>query len=364
MTGVLVHEWIAQAGGSENVLQALSEVYPNADIYCLWNDSTGRFAPERVRETWLARSPLRRSKAAALPFMPLAWRMLRADRYDWALISSHAFAHHVTFGDPELRRHVYVHTPARYVWTPELDLRGSGAAARFAATWLKRIDRRRANEGAQFAANSEFVRRRIQDAWLVDARVIYPPVDVERIQSTSWRDLLVDVEQDTLDALPDSFVLGASRFIPYKRLDLVIRTGEITGLPVVIAGSGPELPMLRELAADASVDVHFVLSPSDALLRSIYSRALVYVFPAVEDFGIMPVEAMASGVPVVGQAIGGVAESVEPGITGALTTFESDTEIAEAFEVAVGVDRAVARQRARRFSRSRFADEITGWVTP
>lgn len=364
MTGVLVHEWIAQAGGSENVLQAMSEVYPHADIYCLWNDSTGRFDPGRIRETWLARSPLRKSKAAALPLMPLTWRMLKADRYEWALISSHAFAHHVTFGDPHLRRHVYVHTPARYVWTPELDRRGAGAAARLAASCLKGVDRRRANEGAHFAANSEFVRRRIREAWNVDARVIHPPVDVELIQSRNWSDLLEDSEKEILDALPDAFVLGASRFIPYKRLDLVIRTGEVADAPVVLAGNGPELARLRELGSAAKVDVRIVLSPSDALLRALYARALVYVFPAVEDFGIMPVEAMASGVPVIGQAVGGVAESIEPGVTGALTTFESDADISEAFDLAVEVDRVRASRRAHRFSRARFAEEISGWVTP
>ncbi|WP_084130354.1 glycosyltransferase [Demequina sp. NBRC 110055] len=362
MTGVLVHEWIAQSGGSENVLEAMGKVYPDAQIVCLWNDSRGRFEDERVRETWLARSPLRRSKAAALPFMPLTWRTLRDRDYEWALVSSHLFAHHVTFRDPGIDRHVYVHTPARYIWNPELDARGATAPARAIAVAFKGVDRRRAREGAQFAANSEFVRRRIARAWGVDARVIHPPVEVTAIQSRSWVEELTDAEREQYDSLPDAFVLGASRFIPYKRLDLVIRAGEITHTPVVLAGRGPERTHLERRAADATVPVTFVHSPSDAFLRALYAKALVYVFPAIEDFGIMPVEAMAAGCPVVGQSLGGTAESVVPGASGALTRFDDDDDIARAMNLALTANREVVAAHARAYARERFNEQIREWV--
>lgn len=362
MTGVLVHEWIAQAGGSENVLESMSRIYPDADIVCLWNDSTGRFAPERLRETWLAKTPLRKSKAAALPLMPLTWRGVRGNDYDWALISSHLFAHHVNFGNPDLARFVYVHTPGRYIWNPELDVRGNNFAVRAVAARFKGLDRRRAQEGAQFAANSAFVRERIANAWGVDSRVIHPPVDVTKIQSRDWAEALDDRERAIYDGLPADFMLGASRFIPYKRLDLVIRAGEIADMPVVIAGKGPELPRLQQAAEAARVDVRFVNAPSNALLWALYARAAVYVFPAVEDFGIMPVEAMAAGAPVVAHAIGGTAESVVPGVSGALTIFDSDADVAAALSLAMSVDRARTRESALRFSQERFASEIRGWV--
>ncbi len=167
MAGVLVHEWIAQNGGSENVLQAMSEVFPDTDVLCLWNDSKGRFAPERIRESWLARTPLRKSKALALALMPATWSAVRDRGYDWALISSHAFAHHARFrGAPAgFRRMVYVHTPARYVWTRDLDARGNHPAARATSAMLRPIDRRCAHQGAEFAANSAFVRDRIKATW-------------------------------------------------------------------------------------------------------------------------------------------------------------------------------------------------------
>lgn len=362
---MLVHEWVAQSGGSENVFEALSEIYPAADLLCLWNDSSGRFPGRTLGETWLAKTPLRRSKVAALPFMPSTWRHLEDHDYEWALISSHLFAHHARFGGPTstVPRYVYVHSPARYIWNPDLDRRGAGLALRAASVVLKPWDWRRAQEGAQFAANSSFVRDRIATAWQVDSRVIFPPVEVEAIQAVAdWRELLDPAEQAVLAALPSGFVLGASRFIPYKRLDLVIEVGAALGRPVVLAGRGPEVERLRALAAEATVPVHLVENPSTALLRALYQATDLFVFPAVEDFGIMPVEAMAAGAPVLAQAVGGTAESVVPGRTGALVTFEDLAELVPAAEQAMATQREDRLEHARRFSRSRFDDEVGSWV--
>jgi glycosyltransferase involved in cell wall biosynthesis len=365
VTGVLVHEWIAQDGGSENVLQAMGDVFPEAPVVCLWNDSVGRFDETRVQESWMARTPLRRSKALSLPLMPLSWRLLRDRGYDWALISSHAFAHHARFrGAPDgFRRLVYVHTPARYVWTPGLDARGDRLSARLASRVLQPLDRRRAREGAEFAANSRYVRDRIRGAWGVEAQVIYPPVEVERIQAVEvWASELNAAETAILEALPDGFVLGASRFIPYKRLNEVIAVGEATGRPVVLAGRGPSRAALMERAGQATVPVHFVDSPSNALLYALYQRTAVYVFPAVEDFGIMPVEAMAAGAPVLARAEGGAAESTVTGSTGALISFSSAAEMREGVEVALATDRESRLRRATKFGAVRFRKEIADWV--
>lgn len=365
MGGVLVHEWISTAGGSENVLEAMSDVYPDADIFCLWNDSVGRFDPARIHETWLSKTPLRRSKALALPFMPATWRGLPNKGYDWALISSHLFAHQARFRGErsDFRRFVYVHTPARYIWNPELDERGSGLAVMALAEAFKPLDRSRARETHDFAANSRFVAARMAEAWGVESRVIHPPVEVDAIQSGgSWRARLSGEDAAAMDALPVEYVLGASRFIPYKRLDTVIRTGELLGLPVVLAGKGPELERLRAVAQAASVPVHFVLAPSHPLLYSLYENAALYVFPAVEDFGIMPVEAMAAGAPVLAQSFGGAAESVVAGVTGGLASFDSDAEILQSAETALATDRDTRRAHARSFATSRFAREIREWV--
>lgn len=365
MAGVLVHEWIAQAGGSENVLEAMSDLYPDCEIVCLWDESRGRFDSRTVRQSWLARTPLQGRKAVALPLMPIAWRTLPFRGYDWALISSHAFAHHARFrGAPsDFRRMVYVHTPARYVWTRSFDARGNHPVARLTSGVLRPLDRHRACEGAEFAANSNFIRERIRATWGLDARVIYPPVRIERIQSVpDWRDRLTPSESADIEDLPEEFVLGASRFIPYKRLEDVIRTGDAVGLPVVLAGKGPSLPQLQAAAAAATVPVHFVHAPSEALLYSLYQRATLYVFPAVEDFGIMPVEAMAAGAPVLAQVEGGAAESVVPGLTGALVDFTSRRLIEEGVRCALTTARGDRIVRAKEFSSDRFRAEIAAWV--
>ena len=367
MGGALVHEWLSRVGGSERVFDAMVEAFPDADLLTLWNDDPGRRYPGRpVRESWMARTPLRRAKAAALPLMPLTWRR-RAGEYDWALVSSHAFAHHVTFRNaaPGFRKYVYVHTPARYVWTPELDLRGRGILARVASPPLRALDRRRAREAYQLAANSAFVRRRIEATWGLPARVIHPPVDVEALQSVpDWREGLKTDEAQALHDLPRPFLLGASRFIPYKRLDLVMKAGAASGMPVVLAGSGPEEPRLRDLAGVCGVPVSFVRSPSDALLRSLYSAASAYIFPAVEDFGIMPVEAMALGTPVIGLAVGGVAETVVDGSTG---VHIHDPDDRSAWGDAVGRALALRREdcmtHARQFDRSRFVSALKAWLS-
>jgi glycosyltransferase involved in cell wall biosynthesis len=334
---------------------------------CLWDDVPGSRYPGRsVRESWLARTPLRRSKAAALPLMPMTWRTHRSTSADWILASSHLFAHHVSLGgnNPEVRKFAYVYTPARYIWYPELDRRGASWLPRLVSPSLRSLDRRRAQESYRVAAISEFVRDRVRTAWDRDSEVIYPPVDVTRIQSvTSWADELNTAERVILDRLPRPFVLGASRFIPYKGLGLVIKAGEASDLPVVLAGSGPGERQLRAQASGASVPVHFVSSPSDRLLYALYEAASVFIFPAIEDFGIMPVEAMAVGTPVVTRAVGGASETVVDGVTGAYVAERgSGSDYREAIKRAMCCRSRDCRDRAEVFAAERFGKELQGWL--
>lgn len=364
MPGLLVHEWIESSGGAENVLEAMARTFPDADIQCLWDDAPDRFADRSVRETWLARTPLRRHKALALPFTVSAWRQLPSPRdYDWMLVSSHLFAHHATLAGRDIPKYVYAHTPARYIWNPELDERGNSAAVRAVSPLFRRIDRKRAQEATAVAANSAFVRDRIAQAWEREATVIHPPVAVERILShDDWRaEVQEESERRLLEELPLKFILGASRFIPYKRLDLVIAAGERVGLPVVLAGRGPEEQRLRAIAADAGVPVTILLSPSDQLLYALMQQATVFVFPAVEDFGIAPVEAQAAGTPVVTGPIGGQLETFENGISGVIADSTADVDLARAIERAASLP-APDRSSARRFSEEQFARRLRDFM--
>ncbi|KDA04906.1 glycosyl transferase [Microbacterium sp. CH12i] len=365
MTGLLVHEWVAKAGGSENVVEQFVKSFPTADLQVLWNDDPGRFSATTY-ETWIARTPLRRSKMLALPFLPATWRTLQAhQQYEWLLTSSHLFAHHVQLRglDREVPKFSYVHTPARYIWEPELDHRGRGPLVRLAAGILKPLDRKRAQESFRIAANSEFTRKRIERAWGRDSDVIYPPVDTDRIiAGGDWRNHLTSDELDTLEALPSEFLLGASRFVSYKRLDLVIEAGEATKLPVVLAGRGPDHDALLARAQTAAVPVTFVISPSDEMLYALYQRALALVFPAIEDFGIMPVEAMAAGTPVVVPNVGGALESVTLAEGGSTIDNPSTQGWREAIETALSIDRSGLPSRTSQFSTTHFRQLIQTWV--
>ncbi|MFD3811687.1 glycosyltransferase [Rhodococcus sp. NPDC058639] len=363
MPGVLVHEWIARDGGSEKVLDEFVRCFPDADVLCLWDDAE-RYPTQTVRESGLARTPLRRHKALALAAMPYVWRRRTGD-YDFALVSSHCFAHHVSFRGAahDFRKFVYVHTPARYLWNPELDDRGASAAVKLASPPLRRLDRRRAAEGAQFAANSDFVRRRVERAWGVEARVIFPPVDTTRISSVpDWSTELSEPESSLLESLPDRFVLGASRFVPYKRLDWVIRAADLAGLPVVVAGSGPEETRLRKLADEARVPVRVLSRPSDEMLYALYQRAHVYVFPAIEDFGIMPVEARAAGARVIVNELGGASETVVEGVDGLHFRDDSVESLAECIAAVDTVPRR-GRGSVAELSSERFRADIRNWVS-
>jgi glycosyltransferase involved in cell wall biosynthesis len=362
MPGLIVHEWAALSGGSENVVEQMLRAFPDADLQVLWNDAPNRFPT--ARETWLAHTPLRKHKALALPLLPITWRTVKAGHQpDWLLASSHLFAHHVRPRDVrrETPKYSYIHTPARYIWEPDLDQRGSGPLVRAVGSLFKGIDRRRAQESVKLAANSEFTRQRIQRVWGRDAEVIYPPVDVE----SYLRDptpLLTGVERELLNSLPNTFLLGASRLVPYKRLDAVIDFAVAVGMPAVIAGTGPEEQILRHRAQKSRARVMFIGRPSQPLLSALYRRAAAYVFLAVEDFGITPVEAMAAGTPVIVRREGGAAESVIDGVTGAhLPLLDADAYRA-ALAKALSVSRSAGAERAQTFAEPRFRADIRAWI--
>lgn len=365
MTGVIVHEWIEEIGGSENVLDEIASVFPDAPIYCLWNDAPDRFEPGRVRESWLAKTPLRRVKPLALLFMPFVWRRLKIDfQPDWILASTHLFAHHAQFtGITPVKKFAYVHSPARYIWSPELDSRGKSFFVRLVAPLLKSIDHKRAQELSSIAANSVTVQSRITKNWDRDSIVIYPPVDVDFFKEGQPQ--LSRDEKNLLESLPETFVLGASRFVPYKRLDLAVKFGKVTKTPVVLAGNGPDYEELLAWSEQKPEDnIHIVRSPSKQLLKALFAKAKTLVFGAVEDFGIMPVEAMAAGTPVIGPTVGGVSETVIDGKTGFLLSEFSDAEIVNAEAFLSGLSSNDCVHRADEFATVQFRMSLREWVAP
>lgn len=360
MNGIIVHEWMERTGGAERVVQAMRVAYPQAEVLALWSD----LEDAQIRESWMGRSPLRHNKLLAIPAMLSTWRHQRAGEADWAIVSSHLFAHHVRFHDAaELPKYVYCHTPARYLWEPSLDTRGDSRFVRSAASIIKPIDRRRAQEAYGIAANSRFVAERIEKCWDRESAVIYPPVEVTELQRTKdWAHKVTGLETAVLDSLPDSYVLGASRFVSYKNLEFAIDVSEHAGIPAVIAGGGAHEGALRRRARHSKVPVYFVILPSDELLRAIMQKAIVFAFGAVEDFGIMPVEAMALGTPVICGRAGGVNETVAEGISGFHVDMALGSHLKQAVEMAASLVPETIAAHAHAFSRERFIEELKAWI--
>ncbi|TAM69457.1 MAG: glycosyltransferase family 4 protein [Microbacteriaceae bacterium] len=362
MSGAIVNEWVEPVGGAEQVLDALAAEFPDARILCPWNDAPDRYGPPRIIESWMARTPLRRHKALAMPFMLANWRHRAALDVEWLLCASHLFAHQVRLRGParDVPKFVYAHSPARYIWQPELDGRGNTLLARAIARPVRAIDRRRAQEPAKIAAVSAFIAARIERCWDRESTVIHPPVDVSAFMTDA--DELSQEEQQQLASLPKGFVLGASRFVPYKRVDVAIAAGLAADVPVVLAGDGPDRDRLLTIADEHPGRVTFVRRPSQAMLRALYRRALAFVFAPVEDFGIMPVEAMATGTPVVANAIGGASETVVDGVTGSHIHSTDVGELRRAIEVAAAADPAACRERALEFDGSTFGPRVRDWM--
>jgi len=346
-----VHEWVGGYDGSEQVFEAIANLFPQADLFALTRDPKIHLdvGGRPITTTFLDRPNLRDRRGVTLPLMPLAWRALGKRDYDLAISSHHAFAH-----ANRLAAHgthlCYVHTPARYVWSPEIDERGAKPWMAPARAALRSVDRRISHRVDSYAANSIAVQRRIAQHWGREARVIHPPVRVEYFSQARPADPTRD------------YVLGFGRWVGYKQLDKVIRVAERAGLPVKIAGRGPERKRLELAASAAAVPVELIESPDDEQLRSLYQNAWCLVFPTVEDFGMVPVEALAAGTPVIAVADGGALDTIEDGKTGLLAGSDDERELAQLVAQAASLNADDCSAAAQRFSLERFRAAILAWV--
>ena len=349
----LVHEWFAATGGSENVFVAISEILPHAKGFVLWREPDA-VRGQRFQESWLGRTPLRRTKPLALPVMPLAWRTLTRERFDVVISSSHAFAHTVRVGScPDTRYLSYVHSPARYVWSPDFDGRGGNPLLGLPRKALQAVDVRLSRHVHSYAANSTEVRARLRHFWQRDARVIHPPVDVAYFAAAPA----------PVRAQERRYLLGVGRWIPYKNFDLIIAIADAARAPLVIAGSGPGEAALRRAAARVSVPVTFEHRPTRERLRELYWGARALVFPVHEDFGIIPVEAQACGTPVVGIRRGGLLETVVDGDTGALVDGLDPQRYTAALRRTDTLDHARIAAHAWAFSAEVFRAKVAALLT-
>lgn len=364
----LAHEWLDSRAGSEKTFEVLAGAFPDADLYALSNelgagfDSGGR----PVHTTFIPRLPLVRAhRSLALPLMPLAWRTVTRRRYDVVITSSHACVK--GFGPARHARHLcYCYAPMRYVWDRhDVRSRLHGLANLGPGPALRAWDRRSSEWVDDFAAISTAVQARIADYYGRESRVINPPVDTSfYVPAPDPTDGEAGHPAPGEAPLPRGpYVLACSRFIAYKRLDLAILAADRVGLAVVVAGHGPGEAALRAVAERVRVPVTFVVSPSDEQLRALYRAAAAFVFPALEDFGIVAVEAQACGTPAVGLAAGGSLDTIVDGVTGSLVDAQDVDEFAAGLQRALdGADSRACVAHAASFSHRAFRARVRSWV--
>ncbi|HEY2535900.1 MAG TPA: glycosyltransferase [Solirubrobacteraceae bacterium] len=349
----VVHEWLTNPGGSEHVVLELLEMFPQAELYTSIYGPGPWPAPiaERdVHTSYLNRVPgAARHYQKLLPFVSRAYRSFDLSGYDLILSSNHACAKNV-ITPPGVLHVCYCHTPMRYAWEKRfLEGEEIGTVGRLALPALLPLLRRQDRAGSTspdlFVANSRHVAERIERYYGRPSVIVNPPVDVERF---------LGLAHD-----PEDYLLVFGRVVPYKRVDIAVAACARLGRKLKVAGGGRALEGVRAQAPPGA-EVEFLGKVSDAECDRLLSGARALLFPGEEDFGIVPVEAQAAGVPVIGYGVGGATETVLDGRTGVLFDEQSPAGLAGAIERFDGLtlDPDAARENARRFGRERFQAEM------
>ena len=350
----LVHDWLNQIGGAENVLEALVELYPGAPVY------TAMYSPERmpdfyrewdIRTTWMDRLPgIYAHHQKYLPLYPLAWGGVDLSDYDLVLSNKSGFCHGVQTGDA---LHIcYCLAPTRYLWQFEHYIAREGISPATAAAlkplirWMRRWDYAAAQRVDHFIAISTEIRERIARFYNRDSTIIFPPVEVNRFEPASNH---------------DDYFLIVSRLIPYKRVDLAVQACTALGLPLKIAGRGRDLDRLKALAGPT---VEFLGYVPDEDLPDLVARCRAFIFPGLEDFGITPVEAQAAGRPVIAYRGGGALDTVGEGVTGVFFDEQTVESLSDALRrfAEMSFSPAACRANAERFDRAVFDRELATFV--
>lgn len=306
MRVAIVHDWLYVVGGAERVLEQLLRIYPDADVFALFDflpaADRARIGYTHARTSFLQRMPFARTRHRSyLPLMPIAIEQFDLSGYDLIVSSSYAVAKGVLTGPDQL--HVsYVHSPMRYAWDLQhtylreshCDTGLKGALARWVLHRMRLWDVRTAAGPDAIVANSAFVARRVRKVYGRAAEVIHPPITLA---------------SDRFDGPRGNHFLVASRLVPYKNVEAVVRAfAALPDLNLVVAGSGPDAARLRAIAGP---NVSFAGFVSDTELRQLMATARAFIFAAEEDFGIIVLEASSEGTPVLALGRGGARETVQ-----------------------------------------------------
>jgi len=354
----LVHDHLISSGGGERVLEAFTQLWPEAPIFTLIHNE--KYAPnfikgKDIRTSFLQNLPLATSKYQwYLPLRTYGVESMSLDDYDIVLSNSSAHVKGIKTSNRTIHIN-YCHTPTRYLWVND-GMRMDSLERIWPVSWLsdqykkylRKWDLCASKRVDVFIANSENIRLRIQSIYQRDARVIYPPVDIKRF--------LKHVDGGFLNKREKYFLTGG-RLVAYKRFDIVVKAFTKMKIPLKIFGVGPDEMNLRAMAGG---NIEFLGKVEDEDLPGLYAKAQAFINPQEEDFGIIPVEAMASGTPVISYRAGGALETVIDGITGEFFDdhdWESLAYVVIRFDTN-RFDKEFIQNHARKFSTQNFKDKI------
>ncbi len=360
MKVAIVCDWLTGIGGAERVVLALHEIYPDAPIY------TSQYNPSKidwfndadVRTTWLQKFPKSLKKFLPL-FRVWAFRSLDLSEYDLVISSSGAEAKGIKTG-PNTIHISYIHSPTHYYWTrvdEYMDNPGFGPWLNWLARLgyrllkepLKQMDKKAAKHPDYIITNSNHTKDNIKKYYKRDSTVIAPPVDISRFKYTKN------------DNKPRHGFVVAGRQTPYKRIDLVIQAANIIKKPLIVIGNGPDNKRLRKLA---DRNVTFLTSVNDNDIVDHFKSSIAFIMPSLDDFGIVAVEALASGTPVVAYKKGGALDYIKEGVNGAYFNKQDPKVLASVLESIENkkFDYQKIADSAEEFSAANFKNKIKDYI--
>lgn len=352
MKVVILHDWLTGFRGGERVLEAICEIYPRAPLYTLVhvpNTTSKLIESRKITTSFLNSIPgVDESYRKFLPLMPLAADCMEIiEDAELVISSSHCVIKGVK--KPKNSKHLcYIHSPMRYMYDQFDNYFGKNTklyyqiAAHLMRPYLQTWDSISNSNVDHFVANSSFVRERIQFYYQRKASVVHPFVDLKDFQFK--------------DSKKEDFYLMVTAFAPNKRVDLAIHAFNRLGLKLKIVGSGQQLYELKTIAKS---NIEFLGNLSREEILKLYNQAQAFIFPGVEDFGITPLESLASGTPVIAYAFGGVLETLNSSTAHFFheATVESLVDAIKTFDPAKFNKKALTR-RASEFSKENFQDKF------
>ncbi len=355
----VVHEWWAKFGGSESVAAEIASLFSERDLwalYCDQNVDKSLISNLNIHQSWLTKVPKHENRQIAAALAPFAFRTLSTRKYDLVISSSHTFAHTVKFPNSARATYLsYIHSPARVIWSPEIDSRAS-LRLNLLRGPLQVLDMSMGKHVEGIAANSTEVASRVEKYWGKSSTVIYPPVDIELSNLTSY--------DGQISPYPfKEFLVSAGRFVEYKNHDFAIDVAASLNMPLVVMGSGPLETSLREKAMQVGANVHFEIQPDRTRWKFLLNGALAMIFPVHEDFGMTPIEAIACGTPVYALGKGGALDYIVDGVNGWLIPNLIVDEFANAILNHSAPPMEQLKASVSKFSIEQFRKNFSTWVS-